>query len=57
MTALPARKAPLALKAKIKSFLTFCDTYVAQAQKLSYLSWLEVKSPRNLDYLFNRSEH
>ena len=50
MTALPARKAPLALKAKIKSFLTFCDTYVAQAQKLSYLSWLEVKSPLKLDY-------
>ena len=31
-------------------FLIFCDACVAQAQKLSYLSWLEVKSPLKLNY-------
>jgi hypothetical protein len=51
MTALPARKAPLALKTKNKSvFLIFCDACVAQAQKLRYLSRVEVNPPRKFDY-------
>jgi hypothetical protein len=48
MTALFQPKTPPALKPKINSFLIFCDAFVAQAQKLRYLSKLEVKSPRIL---------
>jgi hypothetical protein len=52
MTGQPERKAPPALKVKISSlFLIFCDASVAQAQKLRYLSKLEVKSPRILVFL------